>query len=419
MAESKLIFSLDHHTEGPTVVFTNDKPQDLHVGIDLGLTQGHPSQPALLPHSPSSPGSLTDLSASSAGLLISTNLVKSSSIELEQRENSSLRGKPLLSLVKSLSTEISRRVEPKVNLSKSDSKLHLHPRKQLTQPKIPEVRPEAAGLSEDDDEASPPSTGSMSPTEPRGGSLIAELEDTQRRFSEAMQDPLSMLSKIMGDESPKQRRASAAGDSPDSHGSCERELSSEDTELKCRRKNDVCDTSLKRIQKEPLIKTTVSPQIHSRDSHFEICTYGDILQVVEIKNSSKEGPRKSYAQYRGTVPGSSLPLYWLFPVGLLAYGFFVLPLPPYVAGLSLGIACGFILGLVVVFTFAPRRSKARKKASCFSQSRLQDMNQLEAEILEVMKIQHFTGIQPCCWSMSHIPEIRTLVLNECFPGTWL
>lgn len=395
MDESKLIFSLDHHNEGPTVAFSKDKPQDLSLGIDLDLSQGHRPHPTLLPHSPSSPGSLVDLSASSAGLLVSTNLVKSSSTELEPRENSSLRSKPLLSLVKSLSTEISRRVEPEVNLSKSDSKLHLHPWKQLTQPKIPEVRPEAVELNENDDWASPPSTGSMSPTEPRGSSLIAELEDTRRKFSEAMQDPLSMLSKIMGDESsgsPKQGRTSGTGDSPASQGSCDREWSSEEIELKCRRRTEVCDTPMRRLQKGPLIKTSVSQEhdTHSRDSHFEICTYGDMIQVVELQNGSKGGHRKSYTQYRGTVPGSSLPLHWLFPVGLLAYGFFVLPLPPYVAGLSLGVACGFILGLVVVFMFAPRSSKARSdKASHFSKSRVQDMNQLDgkltdAEIIEVI-----------------------------------
>ncbi|KAF0032650.1 hypothetical protein F2P81_014940 [Scophthalmus maximus] len=238
--------------------------------------------------------SLADLSASSAGLLVTTNLVKSSSTDLEPRESGSLRGKPLLSLVKSLSTEISRRVEPEVNLSKSDSKLHLHPWKQLTQAKIPEVRPEAGVLNENAAWASPTSTGSMSPTEPRGSSLIAELEDTRRKFSEAMQDPLSMLSKIMGDESsgsPKQGRISNAGDSPASQGSCGREGSSEDADFKCRRRTD---------------------------------------------------------------------------------------------GLSLGVACGFMLGLVVVFMFAPRHSNARGKKSSRFKSNMDplDGKLTDTEILE-------------------------------------
>ncbi|KAF3846419.1 hypothetical protein F7725_003497 [Dissostichus mawsoni] len=129
-----------------------------------------------------------------------------------------------------------------------------------------------------------------------------------------MQDPLSMLSKIMGEEnsgSPKQGKASGAEDSPTSQGSCGREMGSEDAELKCRRR--------------------------AEGAHLEIRTYGDVIQVVELQNGSRETHHRSYAQSRVRVPGSSLPLHWLFPVGLLAYGFFVLPLPSYVTGLSVGL----------------------------------------------------------------------------------
>ncbi|KAM7386808.1 hypothetical protein PAMA_009436 [Pampus argenteus] len=397
MEESKLIFSLDGHDEGPTVAFSKDKPQDREIradrslGIDLDLSQGHRSQPPFLPHSPSSPGSLADLSASSAGMLVTTNLVKSSSTDLEPRESSSLRGKPLLSLVKSLSTEISRRVEPESNLSKSDSKLHLHPWKQLTQPKILEARAEAGGLNENDGWGSPTSTGSLSPTEPRGSSLIAELEDTRRKFSEAMQDPLSMLSKIMGDEgsgSPKQARAFGVGDSLASQGNSGKEWGSEDADLKCRRRPDgeqrgVCDIPLRRLQRTSLKKS--SPEHHSRDSHLEIRTYGDMIQVVELQSGSRGSLHRTFSQSQGIL-GSSLPLYWLFPVGLLAYGFFVLPLPSYVTGLSVGVACGFVLGLVVVFVFAPRHSTSRSN-SRFSKARALDMDPLDGksrdlEILE-------------------------------------
>ncbi|XP_036944869.1 testis-expressed protein 2-like [Acanthopagrus latus] len=392
MEESKLIFSLDRRDEGPIVAFSKDKPPgresqpDLTLGIDLDLS--HRSQPPFLPHSPSSPGSLADLSASSAGLLVTTNLVKSSSTDLEPSESGSLRSKPLLSLVKSLSTEISRRVEPEVNLSKSDSKLHLHPWKQLTHPRIPEARPEAVELSEKEYWESSPS---VPPAEPRGSSLIAELEDTRRKFSEAMQDPLSMLSKIMGDESsgsPKQGRASSAGDSPASQGSCGRDWGGEDIELKCRRRADgehrgVCDSPLRRLQQNSLIKSSVSPEHHSRDSQLEIRTYGDVIQVVELQNGSGGSHHRTYPQSRVTVPGSSLPLHWLFPVGLLAYGFFVLPLPSYVTGLSVGVACGFMLGLVVVFMFAPRRSSARRnKGSCWSKSSPLNTDPLDGELTD-------------------------------------
>lgn len=412
MEESKLIFSLDRHDEGPTVAFSKDKPQgresqpDLRLMMDLDLNQGHRSQPPFLPHSPSSPGSLADLSASSAGLLVTPNLVKSSSTDLEPSESSSVRGKPLLSLVKSLSTEISRRVEPEVNLSKSDSKLHLHPWKQLTHPKIPEARPEGlGGLCENEDWVSPSSMGIIPPAEPRGSSLMAELEDTRRKFSEAMQDPLSMLSKIMGDESsgsPKQGRAFSAGDSPASQGSCGRDWGGEDADLKCRRRADgehrgVCDTPLKRLQQGSFIKSSVSPERQSKDSNFEIRTYGDMIQVVELQNESRGTHQRTYPKSQVPMPGSSLPLHWLFPVGLLAYGFFVLPLPSYVTGLSVGVACGFMLGLVVMFIFAPRRSSARsKKGSRLNKSSPLNMDPLDGELTDPEILEVITQSDTVC-----------------------
>ncbi|MEQ2160580.1 hypothetical protein GOODEAATRI_000751 [Goodea atripinnis] len=373
MEESKLIFSLDHLDEGPSVVFSKDKPltlecqHDLSLRMNLELNQSPRTQPLYLPHSPSSPGSLSDLTASSADLLISTGLVKSSSTDLKPTESSTLRGKPLLSLVKSLSTEISRR----------------------------------GMLSENEDWVSPLSAGSVSPTEPRGSSLIAELEDTRRRFSEAMQDPLSMLSKIMGDESsgnPKQGRGSGTGDSPASQGSCERDGSSEDSDLRCRKRMDsehitVCDAPLKRLQKDSLMQSSMfsKQNTQSREKHLEICTFGDVIQVVELQNRSTERHHKSYSYPQVSFSGSSLPFYWLIPISLLAYGLFVLPLPPYLSGLSMGIACGFILGLVVVFVFAPRRAGSRGKQGCQSRSRPMNMDPLDGKLMDTEIIEVIPG----------------------------
>ncbi|XP_017277266.1 testis-expressed protein 2-like [Kryptolebias marmoratus] len=396
MEESKLILSLDCHDDGPTVVFSKDKPQarehwpDCSLEMSLDLNQGQRSQPLFLHHSPSSPGSLSDLSAASADLLITPGLVKSSSTDLKAAgESSTMRSKPLLSLVKSLSTEISRRVEPEVNLSKSDSKLHLQPCKQVTHPRIPEDRHGGEESTKNEDWAPPPSAGSMSPTEPRGSSLIAELEDTRRKFSEAMHDPLSMLSKIMGDESsgsPKQGRGSATGDSPSFQGSVEKDDGGEDSDLRWRRRTNSehraeGETPLKKLQKDSVVKSFTSSEHHppGRDSRLEICTYGDVLQVMELQNEARRTHRHS-ARSRVTVSGSSLPLYWLLPVGLVAYGLFVLPIPPYVAGLSLGIACGFMLGLVVVFIFAPRRTGTRSKQGSLRKAKPMNTNPLDGKL---------------------------------------
>ncbi|XP_070958595.1 testis-expressed protein 2-like isoform X1 [Oncorhynchus clarkii lewisi] len=374
--------------EGPTVVFSKDKTgvmeardsrPDSGLGLGLGLEpgQGRRSSGFHIPLSPSSPGSLADLAMASSP---PPGLVKSSSTELQTKETGSLRSsKPLLSLVKSLSTEISH-LEPEVYLSKSDSKLHMHPWKQFTQtqPKLQE-----AGFGNDSWMA-PPSP--ISPTEPKGSSLMTEFEDTRRKFSEAIQDPMSMWGKMMGDESslgsPKQKVSGGVGDSPASFGSCggggsgtplNIEDGSTETQVRYRRGTDselgVCETPLRRPRKG-LLKPSLSPEHHSQlgDSLYEICTNGDLIQVVEVQGVGTSGAgtrgqhRGTHPQARGRIPGvpvASVPVRWLLFVGVLAYGFFVLPLPSYVTGLSLGLACGFLLGLVVVLVLTPRpRSRA-------------------------------------------------------------
>lgn len=370
---SKLFFSLDRRNQGPIVAFSKDKPEgresqpDLSVAMDLDLSQGYRSQPPFLPHSPSSPGSLADLSSvAAAGHLVANNLVKSSSTDLEPGEGGNLRGKPLLSLVKSLSTEISRRVEPEVNLSKSDSKLHLYPWKQLSQPKNPEAKAEAAELHPSDERPASSVVSSAAVAEPRGSLLIAELEDTRRKFSEAMQDPLSVLSKMMSDEgsssssSPKQGRTCT--------GCCGRD---EDAGLRCRK----ADSEQQEVCNLPPRGCTSKS---STNRCLEIQTHGDMIQVVEIQSGDR-----TCSQPKVKIPSSPLPLHWLLPVGLLAYSFLVLPLPPYLTGLSVGVALGFMLGLFMVFTFAPRSSSKRsKRGDRWSRSRQQLVDDFDGELTD-------------------------------------
>lgn len=351
MEESKLIISLDCHDEGPVVAFSRDKPKgresqpDLSIGMDLNLSQSLRSHRSFLPHSPSSPGSLADLSALSADLLATNSLVKSSSTDLDPSESHSPRGRPLFSLVKSLSTEISWRTEPEVNLSSSDSKLHLHPWKQ--HPGIPEAKPEAGEVAERADWAAAPSA------EPRGSSLIAGLEGKRKKFSEAMQDQLSILSKMIGDEScsvSKQGRASSVGDSPVFQSSCE------DPAMKCRRRPDAepkggCDPAVKRAQQGSL-------------------TDRGLIGMIDLRSGS-QGRTRTHSRVR--PPGPSQPLHWLFLVGLLAYSFFVLPLPPYLTGLCVGVVCGFMLSLAAMFTFAPRHSPAKTSGGRCKQLMLDEL----------------------------------------------
>ncbi|KAG7459444.1 hypothetical protein MATL_G00210870 [Megalops atlanticus] len=362
--DSGLAVSLDRNEEGPPVSSSEESCSGAGRPAE---GRGARSPPSRAPVSPSSPGVLGDRSASAPAFLLPTsstpaaqplvNLVKSLSTEIESKDGSSpssLRPKPLLSLVKSLSTEISRR-EPEVAQSKSDSKLNLHLWKQLTQPKGQEEEPGAA----------PPSPTCPSPTEPKGRFFKAELEDTRRKFSEAMQEPLSMLSKIIGEDSPKQQRVAGATDSPggggEGRGGAQGVVDGEGVELegeRVQRAGGGPPPAYAMPTRKPRRKLDLSPAL-SRDNRYEICTYGDVIQVVEIAGPGARDGVVARQGQEGQGPRGlpcSVPGTWLFCVSVLAYSFFVLPLPSYLAGLALGLAGGFMLGLLVVLLLAPRRS---------------------------------------------------------------
>lgn len=167
-----------------------------------------------------------------------------------------------------------------------------------------------------------PSSPSVSPSESRTALLRlreARLEDTRRRLSEAVQEPLSRLSRLMAEESGPAGQAKAGG-SPGrgesggrgDGGQRARDWSPWEPTLNCR---------------------------------YEICSYGDVIQVVEVVRRKAEPPEQPppSALPGGTVPGRALAC-----IALLTYGYLVLPLPPYAAGLCLGLTCGLLLGLLAV-----------------------------------------------------------------------
>ncbi|KAJ8363792.1 hypothetical protein SKAU_G00126230 [Synaphobranchus kaupii] len=335
--DSGLIFTLDSEDDGPSVVSPKEKPKpkDGHPEED----GGHHSSTFHVPFSPSSPGSLGDLSISAPSFLSPHS----------SSATAAAAPRPLASLVKSLSTEISRS-EPEVSQSKSDSRLNLHLWRQLTQPK---------GRN-GDSRTAPPSPSSLSPSEPKVGFFKVELEDTRRKLTEAMQEPFSMFSKIMGDESmgsPKLQRATGSSDSPSYKGACgekstgdavvteTRGRSSKRTECDCL---SVCDAPVRRPPRAPL-RPCRSAKLSGK---LEICTYGDLIQVVEVEG--RQRPNGLLGNLVAARPSPPVPGMWLLCVAMMAYGYFVLPLPSYVSGLALGLACGFMTGLLLVLLLAPR-----------------------------------------------------------------
>ncbi|KAG7507717.1 hypothetical protein JOB18_042576 [Solea senegalensis] len=365
--DSELIFSLDHDEDYPSISLSKER----HLSVEDDRRSQ--SQSFHVPLSPSSPDSLGNCSATRPSFLSPgpsspttrplSSLVKSLSTELELKEGSTLRPKPFLNLVKSISTEITHS-EPEVSQSKSDSRLNLHLWKQLTQPK---------SRSNGDSRTAPPSPSSLSPSGEalRGGFFKMELEDTKRKLSEAMHEPLSnMFSKIMREESigsPKHQSKTQSCHQVGSRG-LGRE-SSTDTNLSESPVRNVrkTDADVLPVFDWPSVKShgrvhhSSCPVHHQRPHHMEeeleICTEGDVMRVfaTETHRRARRPPAGSQvpvAPFEQISPPTQqprpVPCMSLFCVGVLSYGYFILPLSPYLSGLALGLALGFLLGLFLV-----------------------------------------------------------------------
>ncbi|XP_030631495.1 testis-expressed protein 2 [Chanos chanos] len=353
LEDSELIFTLDRDGEG-SLQKERSGPPELQPDEEWGLR----SPVFHVPLSPSSPGSLGDCSTSGSGLLSPgvaspthrplASLVKSLSTELELKESSSsLKPRPLLNLVKSISTELSR-CEPEVSQSKSDSKLSLHLWTQLTQPK---------GRN-GDSRTAPPSPTNLSPSETKAGFFKMELEDTRRKLSEAMQEPLSMFNKIMREDStgsPKHHRTTGSVDSPSFKGFGGSGVKSNndpqvtESPMKTTKKLEceglpVCNWPVRHPRK-CLRRSCPSHDQHSRQLDIspalEINTNGDAMQVVEVKGGFAGDHTPGQASF--PVPGMTL--FW---VAAASYCYFVLPLPSYWSGWFFGLALGFMLGLLLI-----------------------------------------------------------------------
>nr|XP_057904995.1 testis-expressed protein 2-like [Doryrhamphus excisus] len=284
--------------EGLSAVFSKDKPQE-----DLSPSQ-QPQPVVLLPSSPASPGSSADQSASSTGTFLPNNLVKSSSPDATPKQGALQKGKTMH--CRSPSSEVHLQHSGETSLS----------------------------------------ANYRSPM----------MEDQWKEYLRASQEFRSMMNQTVGEESSGSPSMSAVGDSPSSQGIEGRE----NTDLKCLRRHDggVCDTSLRRRQRSSFSEQ----RRYSRDTHLEIHTYGDTIKVVVHPNSCKVVQHRIHPQSGGTAPGVSLPIQWLFIVGLAAYSFFMMPIPSYVTGVLVGVTCGVILGLVIVFMLAAQWSIGRGKS---------------------------------------------------------
>ncbi|TSK87582.1 Testis-expressed protein 2 [Bagarius yarrelli] len=348
------------------------------------------------------------------------SLVRSLSTEVEPREgvpsataSQSMRHRHLMkTLVKSLSTDTARPEQETPSHRPPDSRRNLHLFKTFTQPRVTTT---ASG-----DSKTAPSSPIASPD---GRSFFkvqeveARIEDTKRRLSEVMCEPLQLLSKIIGEEG-----GSTAGGSSMTGAAHPKNLSSSASELcsltalngHLESKTDYCIKEEDDLEGEspPGIGTHVSVmqrspslgldrcfmsvlarqedeefcELYSED--FELCTDteadGDLGTSTHLQRGSTacseeptEGGEEDEEDDEEEMP-PTIPHYGLILLISVVYGYFVLPLPTYIGGVFLGVATGFMLAILVIWLSASRGSRN----SCFRQCKRERWNGVPLDIKE-------------------------------------
>ncbi|XP_018612684.2 testis-expressed protein 2-like isoform X1 [Scleropages formosus] len=328
------------------------------------------------------------------------SLVKSLSVEAEGREvpappSPKLHCHLVKSLVKSLSTDASRpEAEPAAHRP-PDSRLSLH----LFKPFGPS-EPVIAG-----DSKTAPSSPLSSPDERpffKVPEVEARIEDTRRRLSEAMSEPLQLLSKIMGDESsgssgaapcrPKALSSSTSDltslDSMNGHLesiSNSNSIQEEETSWAGEARTLVLDrcsmSALVRQQDEEfyelyserrgLVSCTelLKEKAQDVDSGSREPGHGEQEDEEEEDEEEEEEEAEQEVGRGEMVPG--IPHKSLLALAALVYSYLVLPLPAYLGGVLLGVAAGFLLATFMLWLAAPRRPRCcRFRAELWSVSHL-------------------------------------------------
>ncbi|XP_068007161.1 testis-expressed protein 2 isoform X2 [Melanerpes formicivorus] len=367
-------------------------------------------QKSSLSSSPSSSPSRSGV-CSSGSSTISTSkpfkgLVKSLSTDVEPKEPTPpMRHRQLMkTLVKSLSTDTSKPEAEAVSYRPPDSKLNLHLFKQFTQPR-------ATG----GDSKTAPSSPLTSPSDTRSffkvPEMEAKIEDTKRRLSEVIYEPLQLLSKIMGDESSSHRpkalssSASELSNLSSLNGHLESNNNYSIKEEECDSEGDFCgsDSNLSRNDQSKVAEehpketeTKSSQSVSTKDVSSKIslvlekCSlsalasredeefcelYSEDFSLLEDESKTDKPTETSFDQEmteeNGTVLSSEdennsyvqqpkIPVKTLYFLTLLVYAYFIIPLPGYLSGLFFGMALGFMIAVCVIWLLTPRSHEYTK-----------------------------------------------------------
>lgn len=344
------------------------------------------------------------------------NLVKSFSTDPEPRDGvssaapTSVRHRHLIkSLVKSLSSDASQDSSSSSSPYRlPESRLNLQLFKQFTQSRM-----SVAAMSSAGDSKTAPSSPLTSPDSRsffKVSDVEARIEDTKRRLSEVIYEPLQLLSKIMDEKSgskigsssiyrPKALSSSASdlssmssingqlesnnnsycikeeeggdleADSPNSEapGLAESPLPPS-VDIKCSNKSSSISMSLDKCSMSALAKQEDEDFCILYTEDFDTCTDKD-GDGVDRTDDTRTGSQNKVPLSGSTEPCSedesesidsapSVPHYTLMILTALVYGYFILPLPNYIGGMLLGIALGFLLALAVVWLTGPKPSNS-------------------------------------------------------------
>ncbi|XP_049418365.1 testis-expressed protein 2 isoform X1 [Epinephelus fuscoguttatus] len=423
-----------------TIIPTSAQP---HLSSTPPTSSSWPSdRPSVNPPSTSSSSSSPCKSAALSSSKPFLSLVRSLSNDVESREPAPApatvapphaRHRHLMkSFVKSLSTDTSKAEHPEgpihhylhhpphqqqhVQPSQRPPPRNMQLFKQFSQPRLcssPVTVTQAGG-----DSKTAPSSPIMSPD---GRSFFkvqeveARIEDTKRRLSEVMSDPLQLFSKIMGDESgvggvgsATHRAKSLSSSASELSGaaainghaegnnnySIKEEEGAEEEETPTAKGPDSVFFSFPSLAPAPTLTQTSSStfprspsltlgrcsmsalvarqededfcELYSED--FELCT------DTETPDGDRPGSRQPHTGSTGLCSEldteeeekeeeeeeelETVPVTGLIFLTQLVYWYIILPVPPYVCAVVHGIVAGFMLALLVLWLSSTRRSSS-------------------------------------------------------------
>lgn len=364
------------------------------------------------------------------------SLVKSLSSDAEARDGvssipaPSVRHRHLMkTLVKSLSSDTSQdSSSSSASYRLPESRLNLQLFKQFTQSRMPSATTLSAG-----DSKTAPSSPLTSPDNRsffKVSDVEARIEDTKRRLSEVISEPLQLLSKIMDEKSgslvsssiyrPKALSASASelsitslnghlesnnnycikeeeggeweAESPNYRACVPPESVPSSVDTKSPNKSTSLSMSLDKCSMSALAKQEDEDFCILYSDDFETCT------DTEGDNGDRTDETGSGSQTKMPLSGStepcsddefesieltpSVPHYTLIILTVLVYGYFVLPLPSYIGGMLLGIGLGFLLAIGVVWLTGPKPSGGHIRCH----GKLSKMTKLDIKEPEIYKV---------------------------------